>query len=272
MAWAKVDDRFHEHPKVIEVRAQGGWAPIGLWLAALTWSNSNLTDGLIPASWVKLNNGMEHAEHLVTAGLWIEDAETEGFRFKDFGDYQPSRADVIAKREKDLERKRKGCSARNPNGIQTEKVSPVPEPVPVPESTTECVRARPRVNGKPVDETAWQLTERIIAEFNQQTDKRIGVLTGAGNPSESAKRVYLRVVEYPDIDLDGHKDIIARTIASQWWGTDQPTIGEIYGPRVFEDNTTRSGTPQGKPVDFKAARDRKRLQSMNELMGGGDAA
>jgi hypothetical protein len=158
MAWAKVDDRFHEHPKVIEVRAQGGWAPIGLWLAALTWSNSNLTDGLIPASWVKLNNGMEHAEHLVSAGLWIEDAETEGFRFKDFGDYQPSRADVIAKREsvsqaRSVAGKRSATKREqtgNKRGTKREqKVNPVPEPVPDPVTRPKgLVSARTSVSAK----------------------------------------------------------------------------------------------------------------------------
>lgn len=106
MAWFKVDDGFAEHPKVIHVRALAGDAPLGMWLRAGTWSNRQLTDGFVPVSWIALNGDESHAQILVTSGLWVEDASRDGWQFKDFMEYQPSKADVEARRSKDLTRKR----------------------------------------------------------------------------------------------------------------------------------------------------------------------
>lgn len=131
MAWFKADDRVCEHPKFIAARAKGGHAALGVWFHAGTWSNANLTDGFIPSTWVMLNDAETEAQVLEDVGLWHLDAARDGWQMHDYGDFQPLRADVEAKREKDLERKRRGGSARNPRGIQTENGSPVPVPGPV---------------------------------------------------------------------------------------------------------------------------------------------
>lgn len=119
-------------------------------------------------------------------------------------------------------------------------------------------RAHPlKISGKKVNSTAWGVTERILAEFNKQTSKKLRLLTSAGQPSEAAKRIYLRVITYPDITSDEHADIIRRTLASRWWGEDPPSIGVVYGPKVFEDNITREAKKSAKAAKADANDERK---------------
>lgn len=133
MPWIKVDDHFDEHPKMAHVGPLG-WA---LWLVGLAYCNRNLTDGFIPyitarrlVSWdflmprngseveqvwsVGINTGM-HGEDvdtplvidmLIDAGLWEE--VTGGYRVHDYQEYQPSKADVVAERQKWAAKKRRG--------------------------------------------------------------------------------------------------------------------------------------------------------------------
>jgi len=140
MAWFKADDKTCDHPKFIDARVKGGYAVVGVWFHAGTWSNANLTDGFVPRSWVLLNQADTEAAVLVEVGLWHEDAARDGYQMHDYTDFQPSKAEVVAKRDKDLERKRRGGSARNPNGIQTDSRSPVP--VPEPDTSLRDVYAR----------------------------------------------------------------------------------------------------------------------------------
>lgn len=133
MPWIKVDDHFDEHPKLARVGPLG-WS---LWLAGLAYCNRNLTDGFIPyitarrlVSWeflmprdgsdveqvwsIGINTGM-HGEDvdsdlviglLIDAGLWEE--VTAGYRVHDYQEYQPSKADVVAERQKWADKKRRG--------------------------------------------------------------------------------------------------------------------------------------------------------------------
>lgn len=171
MAWFKVDDRFGEHPKILQVRAAAGYAPIGLWVCAGTWSNAQMTDGLIPDSWVALNATHELAEVLLDAGLWTRSKCKTGYQFKDFNEYQPSKAELKSKREKDLNRKKLGGSrsfradsTRNPSGIQTDSGSPVPVPVPEPHSSTKSVTRK-----------------TVSSERELRNRKRLGLVVEGGN-------------------------------------------------------------------------------------------
>lgn len=89
MPWFKVDDRLAHHPKVMEA----GNAAMGLWVRAGSWSAAHLTDGFVPKTLlVTLDGKRAQADALVKAGLWV--AEPDGYRFRDWFDYQPSAQDV----------------------------------------------------------------------------------------------------------------------------------------------------------------------------------
>lgn len=118
MTWFRVDDTFHSHPKVLAADP----AALGLWVVAGTWASANLTDGFVPAHVLPrlLPDSGELAEALVTCGLWRR--AKGGYRFHDWGDYNPRSVDV--KRERDAARERmRNLRAKRKGAGQTPKRS-----------------------------------------------------------------------------------------------------------------------------------------------------
>ena len=96
MGWAKLDDRFTEHPKVVGLSAQA----VRLHVWGIVYCARNRTDGLIPAvmprSW---GHTAKHVGELVKGHLWEE--VDGGYQVHDYLHYNPSRAS-IQEREKQL--------------------------------------------------------------------------------------------------------------------------------------------------------------------------
>ena len=176
MVWVKIDDHYDEHPKI----AQAGPLCVALWLAGLAYCNRNLTDGFIPWSiaqtlvhWqyvepdgrlisIDVGCGMSGDEvssnavisRLVDVGLWEEvtdgtDAKhprVSGYRIHDYGDFQPSKEQVLREREltaarvsKFKAKKRLGNAQGNAvsNAPGNAQVTLPPVPVPVPNKKQE---------------------------------------------------------------------------------------------------------------------------------------
>jgi hypothetical protein len=97
--WFRVEDNFHAHPKVVAA----GNAAIGLWLRAGCWAAQHLTDGHVPKTLLPALGGTaREVKRLVDAGLWK--ASGDGWEFHDWNDYQPSRVQVMARREEERQR------------------------------------------------------------------------------------------------------------------------------------------------------------------------
>src|SRR5690606_13872345 len=96
MPWFKVDDSFHSHPKVLATSA----AALGLWVVAGAWSSANLTEGFVPDHALPrlIPDSGPLAKELVTNGLWRR--TKGGYRFHDFADYNPTRSEAIAARDR----------------------------------------------------------------------------------------------------------------------------------------------------------------------------
>ena len=98
MAWFKVDDGLDEHPKALAA----GVEAMGLWVLAGSYAGRNLTDGFVPKRvlnrWVSAKRAHRLALILKNSGLW--DADTvdgvEGYRFHDWADRNPTRAQKAA--------------------------------------------------------------------------------------------------------------------------------------------------------------------------------
>lgn len=105
MSWVKLDDGFPEHPKVSKVGMEG----LALHVVAICYSARNLTDGHIPSGTVRFLAGLPEkrakvlAQSMVKAGLW--DPCGDDFQVHDYLEYNPSRAAVLEKRQKDMKRK-----------------------------------------------------------------------------------------------------------------------------------------------------------------------
>ncbi|PYY32374.1 hypothetical protein [Curtobacterium sp. MCBD17_030] len=106
MPWMKVDDGLHSARKVIRIPRQRRMSAMGLWVMAATWCADNLTDGLIEDHEVdELGGTEEEAAALVACGLWLR--TDNGYQFHDWTDYQPTREEILTKREQDRRRKAK---------------------------------------------------------------------------------------------------------------------------------------------------------------------
>jgi hypothetical protein len=105
MPWVKLDDSFYSHPKVVAA----GVEAVGLYVMALTYCSHHLTDGHVPAGWVKEKVGgraRKLAGALVEHSLWEQNGS--GWLIHDYLDFNPARASILEKRRKDSERKAAG--------------------------------------------------------------------------------------------------------------------------------------------------------------------
>lgn len=144
MPWAKLDDGFTDHPKIIDAGPLAGW----LYVCGLTYSARLLTDGFIPQGQVRkladVDNAMDLAARLLEVGLW--ERTDGGFRIHDYLEYNPSAAHIKEERKAAQERMRKVRSrevqANNEDvRLNNERSSPagspeVHQPRPVPSRPT----------------------------------------------------------------------------------------------------------------------------------------
>ncbi len=144
MPWAKLDDGFTDHPKIIDAGPLAGW----LFVCGLTYSARLLTDGFVPQGQVRkladVDNAMDLASRLVEVGLW--ERTDGGFRIHDYLEYNPSAAQVKDERKAAQERMRRVRSREvRPNNVEVrpneQRSSParspeVREPRPVPSRPT----------------------------------------------------------------------------------------------------------------------------------------
>lgn len=104
MGWARIDDGFDDHPKVVALldHETGGLA-VGLWTLCLAWCHRNTrkpgkVPGLVPTALPRRYLGAvgrEAAAALVEVGLW--DAVDGGWMFHDFAEYLPSEETRVAR-------------------------------------------------------------------------------------------------------------------------------------------------------------------------------
>lgn len=100
MAWARIDDGLHDHPKVLRLLDHpDGLTALGMWTACLSWAHRHTRGkgqrpGFIPLYLPRLFAGegnKQLASLLVSVELWEEAREgEEGWLIHDFSMYLPS--------------------------------------------------------------------------------------------------------------------------------------------------------------------------------------
>lgn len=105
MPWGRCDDKWWDHPKVMAMSVTLLLPCGGLYWRAISWSNAKLADGRISGSTVRMLGGTKrHADELVRVGLW-EGEWTKGYLVHDYMDFNKSREQVLADRQKWAEQK-----------------------------------------------------------------------------------------------------------------------------------------------------------------------
>lgn len=121
MTWVKLDDNFVDHPKVTKL-SDGAFR---MHLAGISHASRNLTDGRldrhIPRRLTSSRRPGQLVRELVESGLW--DETENGYEIHDYLDFQPSRAEVIERRQRDAERKRRARSSTPESERTSERTS-----------------------------------------------------------------------------------------------------------------------------------------------------
>jgi hypothetical protein len=134
MSWAKLDDQFFAHPKIINLSKDAKL----LQLAAITYCAGQLTDGLVTPGAVRMICAQVDVEaasiqELMAAGVW--EADGTNYYVHDYLDYNPSGEQVRAERAATAKRvatwrenhpKRNGVTNTVRNGVSTPAPSPSP--------------------------------------------------------------------------------------------------------------------------------------------------
>lgn len=120
MPWFKVDDTAHAHPKM----RRAGKSAVGLWVMCGSYAAAYLTDGIVPAETAAEGTPTQIAK-LVKAGLWHEQGHgcprcpqpmPGDYVMHDYLRYNPTRARVVAERDREAEKKRAQRASGKPDG------------------------------------------------------------------------------------------------------------------------------------------------------------
>ncbi|MDT0451853.1 mucin-2 [Streptomyces hesseae] len=115
--WARLDDGFHSHPKII----RAGNAAAGLLVRVISYAGQHLTDGVVPGAVVREYGTAVQVRKLSAVGLLhaaghdctrCPQPDAGDYLVHDFLDSNPSRSRVNADRERAAERQRQVRAAK----------------------------------------------------------------------------------------------------------------------------------------------------------------
>jgi hypothetical protein len=137
MPWFVIDDNSHMHPKFVAAKN----AALGLWVRAGGYAAQHLTDGIVPGVIAKMYGTPAQVRSLVAVGLWHEHGHTcshpkcprpakGDYAIHDYLDYNPTRAEVQARREREADKKRRyrARAEQLPLGEPSDDTPPPPRP------------------------------------------------------------------------------------------------------------------------------------------------
>jgi len=87
MSWARLDDHFHDHPKVMAKSL----AAVGLYALGLSYCADQSTEGFIPAQVVMGWDRWRAASDELLEGPALWERADGGYRVHDYLDWNPSR-------------------------------------------------------------------------------------------------------------------------------------------------------------------------------------
>lgn len=108
MSWAKLDDGFWMHPKVM----MAGNESVGIFARCLSYCGAYLTDGRIPDGIAtNIAGSTKKVDLVVDAGL-LQRLPSGDLYIRDYAEYNPLRDEVEHKREQRREAGRRGGLAK----------------------------------------------------------------------------------------------------------------------------------------------------------------
>lgn len=130
MSWARIDDSYPHHPKIIAAGPQA----MAVDVAGICYCARLLTDGFVHENAIGVLGPFKNVQKLIDRLVEVKRWETvkDGWRVHDYLDYNPSRDQVLREREAARERMAKvRAKSREPSGEQQPNVRATP-PHPTP--------------------------------------------------------------------------------------------------------------------------------------------
>lgn|SRR3990167_5748682 len=224
MSWVRLDDQFHNHPK-LPMLGSTMLACIGLHTLALSWCSAYLTDGFIPKDQIPRlagdlslllpeGNPWDLVARLVAVNLW-EDGE-EGYQIHDYLDYNPSKRDVVKLRKMRAELGKKGgkqkasnlssklLASEVANALANKKQNRTPSPSPSPfpqDLKKEEAKTTPPADAGVADSSlnGWGTPEALVALYNEATPDECPSVTKLSPARRVKAKRYLSA--FPDRDF-----------------------------------------------------------------------
>lgn len=231
MGWVKLDDRFPDHPKVVDLSDRAFRAHVTL----LCYCAEHETDGIVKTTVAHRAAGIKGTRELVDAGVWHE--VEAGYEIHDFLAYNPSRAETQERRRSKSVAGAMGAvkryasqtlSIRN-GGAMTAEMPPTPAPTPEPKTLDAGKRRR---SSKQVrrDELAVALCRAVGGDPEQTTDSmwatlgtalaQIEAVSPEVAPTEIRKRAALYRERHAEWELT------APSLA-KYWGDLSPNVRAV---------------------------------------------
>jgi hypothetical protein len=206
--WFRVDDSFYDHPKAVGLSDNA----VALWTRTGAWSGRQLTDGRVPLPMVEqFGHGPDAAKvitaELVDHRLW-ELPDDEAVQFHDWPDWNPTREQVLSRREADAKRRRRHLdryrdpdTGRVTNGVTDPVTDDVTHGVtdPVTHGVTDgqVTPARPDPTRRGGVQVGDQPPDRNAPEASADDDRTalehqvMAFMVGAGHPVNRAQAAAL---------------------------------------------------------------------------------
>lgn len=229
MAWTRLDDHFYNNPKIVGISNSA----FRLYVAALNWSVSHLTDGKVrpegPAILLPHDSPRARTSavrELTSAGLWAENGT--GWYVHDFSDYQETKAAIQERREKWTAKKQSQRSSPGDKG-ETKRGTAPPGP-----SRERVSPHSQSLKESPIGDSQRAIFGALQAKFGPVSPnhrKRRGLVASG---LEALGATGDEIIRRADVweEFWGKKLNISDTALEKWWGD----IG------VFLDSRS-NGTP-----------------------------
>ena len=258
MPWFKVDDKLHSAPKLLSIPRKFRLAALGLWTISGSWSASQLTDGKVPDYMIEEWGGTKTlVDWLVKAELWqkVDDAS----QFKNWGEYQPTKAEIESDREKNREklrkwRERKQGSNQDETGLHTEfepERNSAPDPT-RPDPTRPDQLEEAKASSVEIREDVQRLC-RVLADLIEANGSNRPKIAKAW--TDSARRM----IDLDERDVAKAENLIRWSQGNSFWRKNilsMPTFREKYDQlrlAALEDwEKNKTGASPDGDIDVEA--------------------
>lgn len=243
MSWAKFDDAFWSHPKVV----RAGNEAVGAFVRMVCYCSQYLTDGAVPAATAREIARPKVLERLVEVGLLEVDGD--GFRVHGYLERNPSRLQVEAERAAKTQRQNRWRESRaqepktapNAGNVPRVDASTAPSqdaskdaapsrPVPTRKENTACsLRAHEEpAQGQPAAGGWWLDPWAVVNRLRERSQGKLS-LTLNGHERELSRTLAALAAQRPRLadELDAWAALVGRGEASWWSGA--LTVGALLG-------------------------------------------